>query len=154
MRAPTSSIFSEFYLQHSEITNIYNLILKHNIEGHFRYVDDILIIYNENRTNIDDLLDCFNKLAPKIEFTLEKETYRKISFLDITIYRETNSLSIEVYRKSTYTDVIIPKDSYHPIEHKIAAIRYLYNRMITYQLPIENTQKEYSTIQQILTNNK
>jgi len=46
--APTSSIFSEFYLQHLENTKIYALLLDHNIEGYFRYVDDILIAYNEN----------------------------------------------------------------------------------------------------------
>jgi hypothetical protein len=154
MGAPTSSIFSKFYLQHLEISNIYNLLLEHNIESYFHYVDDILIVYNENRTNIDDLLDCFNKLAQKIEFILERETDRKNNFLDINIYREPNNLSIDIYRKPTHTDVIIPNDSCHPIEHKIAVIRYLYNRMITYQLPIENMQKEYSTIQQILTNNK
>jgi hypothetical protein len=52
MGAPTSSVLSEIYLQHLENTEIYNLLIKHNIEGYFRYVDDILIIYNENRTNV------------------------------------------------------------------------------------------------------
>jgi len=115
---------------------------------------DILIVYNENRTNIDDLLDCFNKLASKLEFTLERETDLKITFLDITIYREPNSLSVDIYRKPTYRDVIILDDSSHPREHKIAAIQFLYNRMITYRLPPGNMHKEYSTIQQILTSNK
>jgi hypothetical protein len=137
-----------------EITNIYNLLLGHNIEGYFLYVDDILIVYNENRTNIDDLLNFFNKLAPKLEFTLERETDLKMNFLDIIIYREADSLSVDIYRKPTFTYVIIPDDSCHPSEHKIAAIRYLYTRMITYRLPPGNMHKEYSAIQQILTSNK
>ena len=34
MGAPTSSTFSEFYLQHLDISNIYNLLLQqHNIES-------------------------------------------------------------------------------------------------------------------------
>jgi hypothetical protein len=53
MGAPTSSILSEFYLQHLENIKIHNLLLDHNIEGYFRYVDDILVICNENRTNIN-----------------------------------------------------------------------------------------------------
>ena len=36
MGAPTSSILSEFYLQHLETTNIYNTLLEHNIVGYFR----------------------------------------------------------------------------------------------------------------------
>jgi hypothetical protein len=154
MGAPTSSVLSELYLQHLENTEIYNLLLEHNVEGYFRYVDDILIVYNENRTNINDFLDCFNKLTPKLEFTLERENDRKINFLDLTIYREQNRLSVDIYRKPTFTDVIIPNDSCHPKEHKRAAIRYLYNRMATYQLSPENMQKENSTINQIRASNK
>jgi len=65
MGAPTSSIFSEN-------TEIYNIVLKHNIEGYFRYVDDILIIYNINKSNINNVLDGFNKLMPKLKFNIEK----------------------------------------------------------------------------------
>jgi hypothetical protein len=122
MRAPTSSVLSEIYLQHLENTEICNLLIKHNIEGHFRYVDDIIIIYNENITNVSDLLDCFNKLNPKLVFTIEREKDRKINVLDITIYKEQSKLSTDIYRKPTFTDVIIPNDSCHHKEHKMAAI--------------------------------
>jgi hypothetical protein len=44
MGAPTSSIFSEIYLQLLENQKIYQLLNKHNIKGYFRYVDDILIV--------------------------------------------------------------------------------------------------------------
>ena len=39
--APSSSIFSEFYLQFLEISKIYILLQSHNILGYFCYVDDI-----------------------------------------------------------------------------------------------------------------
>jgi hypothetical protein len=43
MGATTSAIFAENFLQWSE--NIYFVnILKHDITGYFRYVDDILIV--------------------------------------------------------------------------------------------------------------
>jgi hypothetical protein len=60
MGAPTSSIFSEFFLQYLENTQIYNLLLNHNIEGYVRHADDILIVYNEYITNISDVLERFN----------------------------------------------------------------------------------------------
>jgi len=152
--APTSSIFSELYLQHLESTRIYDILMNHNIEGYFRYVDDILIVYNESKTDINYILDCFNKLTPKLEFTLERETNCRISFLDITICREQKCFSMDIYRKPISTGVIIPNDSCHPREHKVAAIRYLHNSMVSYQLALENMEKEHNTILQILNSNK
>ena len=89
--APSSSIFSEFYLQFLEIFKIYILLQSHNILGYLRYVDDILVIYDENRTNIEDL-NCFNGLTPNLKFTLEKETECSINFLDITIHGRKHQL--------------------------------------------------------------
>ena len=56
MTSQTSSMFSEFYLQYIEHTFIVNLLLKFNIEGYFRYVDNILIIYSESSTELTDML--------------------------------------------------------------------------------------------------
>jgi len=69
MGALTSSILLEFYLQYLEHHKIYSLFLSHRVEGYFRYVDDILIVYNEDNTNVDTLLDCFNNLNSKLKFT-------------------------------------------------------------------------------------
>ena len=149
MEAPTSSIFSEFYRQYQENSRIYDLLRSHNIAGYFRYVDDILIVYNGSTTNIEDLLHCFNSLTPKLKF----RSGTKINFLDLTIQREHNNFSIDIYRKPTFTDTIIPSDSCHPEEHKLAAIRYLYNSLDTYHLAPDRRQKEENTIQQILRNN-
>jgi hypothetical protein len=150
MGAPTSSIFSELYLQFLENSTVNNFLPNYDIKGYFRYVDDILIVYDEEKTNIDTLLECFNNISPKLKFTIEKETEHKINFLDITINTEPNKISIDIYRKPTYTDVIIPNDSCHP---KMAAIHYLYNRMNTYHLSHGKWQKENNNIQQILKNN-
>jgi len=64
MGAPTSSIFSAFYLQYQENSRIYDLLRSHNIAGYFRYVADILIVYNGSTTYIEDHLHCFNSLTP------------------------------------------------------------------------------------------
>ena len=84
---------------------------------------------------------------------MEKEASRSINFLDITIHRAENNFSIDIYRKPTYTDSIIPNDSCHPTEHKYAAIRYLYNRMNSYQLPPDKKDEEKKVIQEILHRN-
>jgi hypothetical protein len=72
MGAPSSSMFSEIFLQHIEVTKIVNILLQYHIVGYFRYVDDILIVYKQNLTNIHDVLACFNKLTPTLKFTIEK----------------------------------------------------------------------------------
>jgi hypothetical protein len=64
MGAPTSSILSEVYLQYMENTTIYDLLIKHKVEGYYRYVDDILVLYKEDNTNIYRMLDDFNNYPP------------------------------------------------------------------------------------------
>jgi hypothetical protein len=49
--APTSSILSEIYLRYVEHTKISKILIHHNILGYFRYVDDILIAFNNKSTN-------------------------------------------------------------------------------------------------------
>lgn len=63
-------------------------------------------------------------------------------------------ISFSIYRKPTATDTIIPNDSCHPPEQTMAAVRYLANRLITYPINNGDKMKEYSTIKQILHNNK
>ena len=87
MGAPTSSIFPEIYLQFLENTAISEILIQHNILGYFRYVDDILIIYRENYTDILEVVNLFNNITPTLSFTIEKENNNSINFLDITIYK-------------------------------------------------------------------
>ena len=154
MGAPTSAILAEIYIQNMEHTQIQEILNKQNIIGYFRYVDDILLLYDINKTNIDDMIIEFNKLQPTIKFTIEKETHETINFLDIGIYRGEENLQFSIHRKHTATDIIIPKDSCHPQEHKISGIKYLIDRVNNY--PITKTAKdiEISNINNILINNK
>jgi hypothetical protein len=49
MGAPTSGILSEICLQYIEHTHVSKILQNHNIIGYYRYVDDVLIIYNINK---------------------------------------------------------------------------------------------------------
>jgi hypothetical protein len=151
MGAPTSSLFSEIYLQSIENTNILDILLTHHIVGYFCYVDDILTAYNQKQTNIKDVLTQFNDSMPTMEFTIEEETDNIIHFRDIAITKAHDSLKLDIYRKPTTTNTIIPKHSCHPPEHKSAAIYFLSNRRDSYSLSDEDKEKE-NTIKQILRN--
>jgi hypothetical protein len=153
MGAPTSAILAETFIQHMEHKYTYP-ILNTQIFAYYRYVDDILIIYNKKKTNIEETLTDFNNIQPSIKFTIEKEKHRKINYLDITIHRKNNQFEFSIYRKPTQTDIIIPSSSCHLYEHKLSGIRYLVNRLNTFPITDKSKQREKSTISNILQNNE
>jgi hypothetical protein len=85
MGAPTSAVLAEAFIQHLKHTRIVDILKKSQIIDYHRYVDDILIIYNTRTTNINNILEAFNKMHPKFKFTIEKEINNKINFQDIFI---------------------------------------------------------------------
>jgi len=153
MGAPSSAVLLEMFLQYLEHTKIIDILIQHNIIGYFRFVDDILVIYDTNLTNINKIRTIFNTLTPTLKFTLEKLSEHHINFMDLTIHNTKSMFSFSIYRKPTFTDIIIPAESSHPSEHKHAAIRYLTNRLHRYQLNDTNKKHERQIIEQIVTNN-
>jgi hypothetical protein len=108
--APSSSMFSRLYLQYLEYTKILNILLQHQLTGYFRYVDDILLIYNMQTMNIYDVLTQFNQIHRKVQFTLEEETDHHIHFLDVTIIRNNKKVQFNIFQKPTTTDAITPQE--------------------------------------------
>jgi len=47
--------------------------LSYYIVGYFRHVDDILVIYNENITDVNQVIRSFKDITPRLTFTLEQE---------------------------------------------------------------------------------
>ena len=119
--APTSSILSEIYLQFLKYTILSNILIQHDILGYFRNVEDILVVYRANRTDIHEVLKLFIKATSTLQFTIEQENNTSMNFLDVT----NNGLNFRVYRKLTATDRIIPRNCNHPPEHKQSAVNYV-----------------------------
>jgi hypothetical protein len=117
-------------------------------------VDDILIIYEKNKTHTDTMITEFNTIHPTINFTIENEENNKLNFLDLTIHHEHNKLDYKIYRNPTATDILIHNSSCHPKEHKHASINYLTNRIHTYPLSKQAKDTELNTIKTILQNNQ
>jgi hypothetical protein len=115
-------------------------------------VDDILLVYDKQITNINNALKQFNEINPKLQFTIEKEKHNVINLLHITITRNPNNVQYGIYRKPTTTDNIIQNTSCHPIQRKMLAISCLIHRMNTY--PIQNKHEERNIIKHIMNNNQ
>jgi hypothetical protein len=142
MGAPSSGLIAEIFPQHIEHSYLVHLTHKHSIINYCRCVDDILIIFDSNHTNIERFLNDFNSLHPKLQFTAEMENCHTLNYLDISIHRAPTDMRTVIFRKLTFTDTIIPFTSNHPTHHKYAAVRYLYNRLDTYNLQQEEYQQE------------
>ena len=90
-----------------------------------------------------------------IKYTHELETNGSLPFLDVIITRnkESKYLNFEIYRKNITTDHVIPFNSCHLIQHKLAAFRSLFNRLLSLPLSCTTFNKEYNIILQIAANN-
>jgi hypothetical protein len=134
--AHSSGLIAEFFLQHTEDVHLAHLSHKHRIINYFRYVDDILLIFDSNHTDIQTILTNFNALHPHLQFTAEVEKDSIINYLDIYIHKTPNNLKTSIYRTPTFTDSIIPYNSNHPTQHKYAAFKFLFSRLNSYNLQL------------------
>jgi len=116
-------------------------------------VEDILIVFDPNHSNIQMILIDFNSLHPKLRFTAETEDDCILNYLDLSIRRTPTDLKTAIFRKPTFTYTIIPFTSNHLMQHKYAAVRYLYNRLESYNLQQREYQQELNIIHNILHNN-
>jgi len=139
MGAPSSGLISETILQHIELSHLTNLTRKYKIINNCRYVDDILIIFDPSHSDIQEITNYFNSLHPKLRFTAETEDDCTLNYLDLSICRTPTCLRTAIFRKPTFTNTIIPFTSNHPMQHKYATVRYLYNGLESYNLQ----QREY-----------
>ena len=139
-------------MQHIEHLHLAHLTHKHSIRNYCRYVDNILLIFDSNHTNIQTILDNFNALHPKLQCTAEAERDHTLNYLDISIHRTPTNIRTTIHRKPTFTDTVIPYNSNHPTHHKYVAVRFLYNRLDSYNLHQEEYQQELNLINNILHN--
>ena len=92
-----------------------------------RYVDDVISAVSGNEAEC--LLSHLNSVEPSIQFTIERENDRRLSFLDLNVYRaHRGNIKTSVYRKPTHTNKYLAFDSHHPICHKKSVTRTLLTR--------------------------
>ena len=153
MGSPVSSTMAEVYLQYIEETYLKQWLENKKIVYYKHYVDDILIIYDQNKTNKQTVLEEIYKIDQNLQFKISTEENNTINYLDITIHRNNNNVDISIYRKPTGTDTTIQFSSNHPYEHKIAAFKYYIHRMLTLPITEESKQEEWKTIITMAKNN-
>jgi hypothetical protein len=89
-----------------------------------RYVDDIIIIHNPEKTNTEPVLTELNNIFPSLNLTCEMEKDNPLNFIHSTIKNVSNGLLFSIFRKPSASDVIINYHSCHLPEHKNLAVKF------------------------------
>jgi hypothetical protein len=106
MGSSLSPVIANFYVEDFEKTTIEQAT--HKPACWYRYVDDTFVIWPHGQDRLQDFLNHINGLHKKIQFTMEIEKDGHLPFLDIDIYRKTDSsLGHKVYRKPTHTNLYL-----------------------------------------------
>ena len=58
-------------------------------EMYYRYVDDTFVVFS-NKDKCNFFLDSLNSLHPSLCFTLEKESYLALPFLDVLVEKSSS----------------------------------------------------------------
>lgn len=154
MGSPLSGLLADIYMHHLETTKIMadTNPFKNKILYWFRYVDDVLCLFNNDTNNIQDLIEYLNSISENIKFTNEINN-KSINFLDLSISNENCIHTFQIYRKPTQSDLIIPKNSNHPWHQKLASFRFMINRLLKVPLSHTNFNREKSVIIQLALTN-
>ena len=68
--------------------------------------------------SIDDILDIFNSLHTRLQFTMEVDIDGKINFLDTMLIIEEQNLIFDIYRKAIFSGRFLNFHSHHSLCHK------------------------------------
>ena len=109
---------SSLILSNKKFQTDYNILCKEPILLYIRFVDDCLLLVDENK--IDQVFKFFNEQSEALKFTIEKESEsNSISFLDLQIIRIENDFPLtNWYKKPTFSGRYINYLSHHPLSQK------------------------------------
>ena len=115
-----------------------------------KYVDDIFAIVKME--NLEETLTCLNSFHKKLQFTVEKETDNKLSYLDTVVIREESKIKMDWYQKPTSSGRIINFHSKHPKQIIFNTARNLIKRVLSIS-DLEYHKNNKNKIRNILKNN-
>lgn len=152
MGSPLSPVMADIYMNEFEKRIITESKHRDKIKTWLRYVDDILLIWEGNDEEFEEFVNEINGMEQKINFQ-EEVGGKEINYLDLHITINNGMFKFDIFRKKTYSDLIIPNESYHPISHKMAALNSFCNRAVQYLKENESKNIEIKRIKQIAKNN-
>ncbi|KAJ8952031.1 hypothetical protein NQ318_023472 [Aromia moschata] len=117
----------------------------------FRYVDDILAVFDTKAISLYNFVAKLSNLFPTIKFTYEMEHNEHLPFLDVLVINKKSGRFPEE-KKETATLRYIPNDSHHPFQHKMTSFNFLIHRLLSFPLGKERFEYEKNLIKDIAKN--
>ncbi|XP_011859074.1 PREDICTED: uncharacterized protein LOC105556590 [Vollenhovia emeryi] len=112
--SPLSPIIADITMQ--DLENRAIELLNFRPPFYFRYVDDIALAVPSHMK--DSALQIFKSFHPRLQFTIEEGTNRKLNFLDTTIIIRDDHIEFDWYQKPTFSGRYLNFKSCHPLCHK------------------------------------
>jgi hypothetical protein len=131
MGSPLSPILADIVMQDLEKKAINSL--NYELQFYYRYVDDIIL--SLPKAEVNSLLYTFNSVHDRLQFTIEEEKNRCISFLDVSLLVSNDRIIIDWFHKETFSGRYLSYLSNHPLCHKIGTIYSLVDRAILLSHP-------------------
>jgi len=91
MGSPLFPILADIVMQDLEEKAINNLDI--DFPFYYRYVDDILLLTPDVKVNT--ILNTFNNIHKRLQFTVELEKNRSLNFLDLSLIVKNDELIID-----------------------------------------------------------
>jgi len=148
MGSPLSLIVADIVMQDLETECIKKLDF--HLTFYFRYVDDIILVTPNDK--IDIILQTFNNYHDRLNFTVEHEKDRSLSFLDLLITILNNIIYIDWFHKGTFSGRYLSFYSSHPWCHKIGTMYSLIDRAFLLSHPMFH-QKNLELVIDLLLDN-
>ena len=149
MGSPLSPILADLVMQDLESDAIKNLPF--HLPFYCRYVDDIILAAPFEFSS--SILNTFNSVHNRLQFTMEMEVEGKISFLDVLLIRSNNRIIFDQYRKPTFSGRYLNFFSHHPLCHKKGIIFSMVDKIISLSHPQYHEKNLTRLINILLENN-
>ncbi len=117
-----------------------------------RYVDDIFVLLRSHE-HITRLATYMSSKHPNINFTYELEKDDVLPFLDVNVYRDSESFSTSVHRKDTFSGVFTNFKAFLPETYKRGLISTLLFRAYTINSSYSSLHKEVEELKRIFRRN-
>lgn len=115
------------------------------------YVDDTSLAVPKSKKN--EILLLFNSFNNKLQFTMESENNRKISFLDVLlIHNDDDTISTDWYQKPCTSGRILNFLSNHPLHQKLNIIENFTKKSIVLSTK-KFVDKNIKKVKNMLLNN-
>ena len=108
----------------------------------------------ENENEANNFLLYLKEQHPNIKFTMEKEKFKKIEFLDISISKTESRLESSIYRKQTDTGLLTNFNSYTCFKYKIGLIQTLIDRVFNINSTKESFNNDINDVSNDLQKNE